>query len=195
MNTDLSMEVFEFLEEIDDMVEDFVDKIEVDPIRLTANTYITGIRRSSFSYIDMEFHVKEVRTIKLPDINKKITDDGGLYMLEPDGEMWMHVELFAEGIIKGVLNKLRENFKTMKTFHVVELRYKDKNGIKSFYQTVLYQNKKVACKEILKLKKKYDDVKWKFQEYNAVENDNDDELSFKPIHEPTDYEIAVAAAE
>jgi hypothetical protein len=53
MNTDLSMEVFDFLEEIDDMVDDFVDKIEVDPIRLTANTYITGIRRSSFSYTDM----------------------------------------------------------------------------------------------------------------------------------------------
>ena len=184
------MEVFEFLEEIDDMVNDFVDKIEVDPIRLTANTYITGIRRTAFSYTDMEFHVKEVRTVKLPSMDKKITDDGGLYMLEPDGEVWMHVELFAEGIIKGVLNKLRENFKTMKTFHTVELRYKDKNGIKSYYQTVLYQNKKVACKEILKLKRKYDDVKWKFQEYNATDDD-----TFKPIHEPTDYEIAVAAAE
>ena len=189
MNNDLSLEIFDFLEEVDDMADDLIDRVEAEPIKLDANRYVTGFKRSDFSYTDIEFHIKEIRTIKLKTLDKSITDDDGVYMMEPDGEMWMSAYLLHEKVTRKLLETFKENFSKMQSFHLMELNYREKGTGKIHGETILYKNKRVAYKEAFKLKKQFDEVRVKFKEYNNVNG------AFKQTHEPTDFEIAVAAAE
>ena len=191
MVRDLTYEIVEFMENADDIVSDCVDRMEFEPVALTANLYVTGIKRDIFSYTDVEFHVKQIRTIKLPNLDKSITDDDGLYMMEPDGEMWLRVDILSEDIVKRTFEKIKDNFSKLKSFHLMTISYNEKGRAVRRTETILYKNKRVACKEALKYKKMYENVIVKFEHY-AEDKING---GFDTVHEPTDYEIAVAAAE
>lgn len=193
----LSYDISDFLEEIDDAIGDYVDRVELEPIRLNNNTYITGFRRNSFTYTDIEAHVKEIRKLKLHTLNASITDEDGFYMMEPDGEMWMHVDMLSEKVIRNAFEEFKSNFEKLTTFHVMNVKYKEKGSKAIRIETLLFKNKRVACKQGLLLKKKYDEVTFKFTEYVKVNDEwiEKDSSVEQPKHEPSDLEVAMAAAE
>ena len=192
----LSYDISDFLDEIDDAIGDYIDKVELKPIRLNNNIYITGFRRTAFTYTNIEAHVKEIRSIKLNTLNSNITDEDGLYMMEPDGEVWIHVDMLANELVKGAFEEFKKCFEELTSLHVMTVRFKEKVSKTTHYETYVFKNKRVACKEGLKLKKKYDEVSIKFTEYVKVNNEwieKDDSTEYQ--HEPSDLEIAMAAAE
>lgn len=192
----LSNEISDFLDEIDNAIGDYTDKVELKPIRLSNNIYITGFRRNSFTYVNVEAHVKEIRTVKLNSLNTYLADDDGLYMMEPDGEVWIHVDMLANGLVKGAFEEFKKCFEELTSLHVMTVRFKEKVTKTTHYETYVFKNKRVACKEGLKLKKKYDEVSIRFTEYIKANNEwieKDDSTEYQ--HEPSDLEIAMAAAE
>ena len=192
----ISYDISDFLEEIDDAVGDYVDRVELEPIRLNNNIYITGFRRTAFTYTNIEAHMKEIRTIKLNSLNTYLVDEDGLYMMEPDGEMWIHVDMLASGLVKGAFEQFKESFQKLTSLHVMTIRYKEKGNKTTHYETLVFKNKRVACKQGLAFKKKYDEVTIKFTEYVKVGDEWEEKNgSTEYQREPSDLEIAMAAAE
>lgn len=189
MIKDITYDIIDFLEDIDDITNDIVDKMEVEPVRLSSNIYVTGIKRAIDSYTDVELHLKQIRTIKLTSNNKSITDDDGLWMMEPDGEMWVNTQLLDEKVVESAFNKIKDNFNKMKSFFLMRVTYREKGSAINHVETLLYKNKKVACKEAIRMKKKYEEVHVKFETFSGANGE------YNTVHEPTDFEIAAAAAE
>ena len=185
-NTNTVLEIVSFFEDIEDVVNEMVDRIEIEPIPLSSTLYITGFKHSEFSYTSMEAHVKQIRKLKLNNLQTSATSDGGYYLMEPDGEVWMDCALLADGIVKGAFNSFKEKFGKLNSFHVMKVSFREKGSAVKQERVIIYESKRVACKEALQMKKIYDDVHPKF---SIIQNEEGKE------HEPTDFEIAIAAAE
>ena len=65
MDMNLLVDIIDFLEGIDDSINDFADRIEIEPIRLASDTYLTGFKRLPFAYNVLEAHVIEINIIKI----------------------------------------------------------------------------------------------------------------------------------
>lgn len=184
MDMNLLVDIIDFLEGIDDSINDFADRIEIEPIRLSSDTYLTGFKRLPFAYNVLEAHVKEINTIKT-----NIDGDIRYILAEPSGEVWFNCNMFADSTLKHAFNEVKETFKKCDTFHLMTVDYMEKGSSIKKSINILYQNKRAACKEALQLKKIYDNVKVKFQVYKINVDGEWEEAD----REPTDFEIATAA--
>lgn len=193
----LSYDISDFLEEIDDAIGDYIDKVELEPIKLGNNMYLTGFRRTAFVYTNIEAHIKEIRTVKLNTLSAALTDEDGFYMMEPDGEVWMHVDMFSDRLIRNAFEQFKTNFEKLTSLHVMNVRYKEKGSKATHIETLVFKNKRVACKQGLLFKRKYDEVTIRFTEYVKVNDEwiEKDSSVEQPKHEPSDLEVAMAAAE
>lgn len=178
---------------IDDMLNNFVDRIELTPVQITKNHYITGFKRSSGAYTDIDVHIKEIRKIKLEGINSTITDDGGWYMMEPDNEIWLNSTTLADHILNKALTQFTKKIGELKSFHIMISKWKDDDDKYSHIEVALFENKRVACKEALALRKLHKNVTNKFELYNnqgeLIQNDTQTQ------HEPTDFELVTCKIE
>lgn len=187
MDSNILLEISDFFDELDDAVNDFVDRIEIEPIRLYSDVFITGLKRIPTAFNLFEAHLKQIQTIRL-------NNDGEIsYMLasEPDGELWFNCNMFADTTLKAAFSKIKEQLAKGETYHFMSIDYNDKESSIRKNLNVMHYNKRAACKEALQFKKKYENVKVKFQTYKL-----DTEGFFEETErEPTDFEIATAAAE
>lgn len=193
----LSYDISDFLEEIDDAIGDYIDKVELEPIRLGNNMYLTGFRRTAFVYNNIEAHIKEIRTVKLSTLSAALTDEDGFYMMEPDGEVWMHVDMLSDKLIRDAFEQFKTNFEKLTSLHVMNVRYKEKGSKTTHIETLVFKNKRVACKQGLLFKRKCDEVTIRFTEYVKVNDEwiEKNNAVEQPKHEPSDLEVAMAAAE
>ena len=99
-NNDIGLvEFFKYLNQVTDM---FVTGIEVAPIRIKKDMYITGFRRIGLSFI--EAHVKHIKQLMVK------TNEFSMEMPlkeTPEEEMWIDTDLLAPGIVRGAFNDLR----------------------------------------------------------------------------------------
>ena len=181
--------IINFLENIDDMLNNYVDRIELTPIQITSTLYLTGFRRNSINYTSVDVHLKEIRKVKLDNLHTSITDEGGWYMMEPDGEIWVNASVIAEQPLKIALEKFTTTFGNLNTFHLMLTKWRDDGDNFSHVEVALFENKRVACKEALAIRKIHKNVTTKFEMYNKegelIENE----------HEPTDFELVTAKVE
>lgn len=184
--------IINFLENIDDMLNNYVDRIELTPIQITSTLYLTGFRRNSINYTSVDVHLKEIRKVKLDNLHASITDEGGWYMMEPDGEIWVNASVIAEQPLKIALEKFTAAFGNLNTFHLMLTKWRDDGDNFSHVEVALFENKRVACKEALAIRKIHKNVTNKFEMYN-----NNGELIDKPIttNEPSDFELVTAKVE
>jgi hypothetical protein len=188
MDSNLLLDISDFFDELDDAVNDFVDRIEIEPIRLYSDVFITGLKRIPTTFNSFEAHLKQIQTIRLDDGKGNVT-----YTLasEPDGELWFNCNMFADTTLKAAFKNIKETFALGETYHFMSIDYNDKDSSIKKNLNVIYHNKRAACKEALQLKKKYENVKVKFQIYKL----NMEGLLEETDKEPTDFEIATAAAD
>ncbi len=189
----VNYQILNFLENIDDLINNYVDKVELTPVQITKDIYATGIKRSQTSYTDIEIHLKEIRKINLEGINSSITDEGGWYMMEPDGEMWLSTAIMNEATLKLMLDKFMKAFQQLNSFYIMSTKYKDDEDKVPHIEITLFENKKVACKEALKMRKIHKNVTNKFETYN---NKGEKIINTtQQQQEPTDFELITCKVE
>jgi len=192
MEVHILYRIMTFFDNIDDMLNDFIDKIELTPVQIANNLYVTGLRRSSTSNTAIDLHIKQIRKIKLDNINAKITDDGGWYMMEPDNEIWLTTALFSENVLEKVLAEFIKTMGKLNSFHIMTTRWKDEKDNFTHVETSLYENKRVACKEALAMRKIHKNVSNKFEAYNSQGELIKGSTVETTQHEPSDFELVTA---
>ena len=188
MEATITEKIMTFFDNIDDMLNNYVDKVELTPVQITSTAYITGFKRSLSNFISLDVHIKEIRKVKLEGIHTSITDDGGWYMMEPDGEVWVNSMMLSEKALETALQQFTKKMGELKSFHLMLSKWKDDGDNFNHVEVALFENKRVACKEALKMRKKHQNVSNKFEMYN-----NQGELveynAETQEHEPTDFEL------
>ena len=184
-NNDIGLvEFFKYLNQVTDM---FVTGIEVAPIRIKKDMYITGFRRIGISFI--EAHVKHIKQLMIK------TNEFSMEMPlkeTPEEEMWIDTDLLALGIVRGAFNDLRNYFFQLKGFEIAQIQYKLKSepdNLCSQEEVIIYDNKRIACRETIAKRKLCTQFKSHFSHFGGkVENG-------KPQYQKalTDEEIAEMA--
>ena len=185
MDINLLIEIEDFFDELDDAVDNFIDVIEIEPIRLSSDLFLTGFKRIPFAQNTMEAHLKQIKTIR----TQEGTDVKYVLAAEPDGEVWFNCLMFADNTLKTAFKNFKEQFTKTNTYHLLDMQYTNKNSTVLHSFVALYNNKRQACKDTLKLKKQYENTKIKFTPYKF----NIDGKLEETEKEPTDFEIVTAA--
>ena len=174
----------EFFDAIDDAVDDFIDAVEIEPIRLSSDLYICGFKRIPTAFNVFEAHIKDIKTIRTQQDNQI------KYILasEADNEIYMPCNMFADTTFSTILKNFLEEFSKCETYHLMNVTYNEKDYSLKRELNIVYQDKRKACKEALKMKKIYENVKVKFTPYKL----NLDGTLEQAEKEPTDFEIATA---
>ena len=192
--TNIVYKIITFFDNIDDMLNNFIDSVELTPVQITSTAYITGFRRSQSNYTSVDVHIKEIRKVKLNGIHTSITDDGGWYMMEPDGEIWVNSSMITDKALETALEQFKKKMGELKSFHIMLSKWKDEGDNFSHVEVALFENKRVACKEALKMRKKHKGVSNKFETYDSqgelIEYNADTQE-----HEPSDFELVTCKME
>lgn len=184
-NNDIGLvEFFRYLNQVTDMI---VTGIEVAPIRIKKDMYITGFRRIGISLI--EAHVKHIKPLMLK------TNENSMEMLlkdTPEEEMWIDTDLLAPVIVRGAFNDLRNYFFQLKGFEIAQIQYKLKSepdNLCSQEEVIIYDNKRIACRETIAKRKLCTQFKSHFSHFGGKVEDG------KPQYQKalTDEEIAEMA--
>lgn len=194
MDKNINERIMSLFENIDDKLNNGIDRIELTPVQITKNCYITGFRRAQSSYQDIDVHIKEIRKVKLGGINSSITDDGGWYMMEPDGEIWVNSTMISNMALDIALEHFTKKMEELKSIHLMLSKWKDENDNFPKVEVALFESKRVACKEALALRKKHKNVSTKFEMYN----DKGELISFNgetTKNEPSDFELVTCKVE
>lgn len=184
-NNDIGLvEFFKYLNQITD---NFVTGIEVAPIRIKKDMYITGFRRIGISFI--EAHVKHIKQLMIK------TNEFSMEMPlkeTPEEEMWIDTDLLAPGIVRGAFNDLRNYFFQLKGFEIAQIQYKLKSepdNLCSQEEVIIYDNKRIACRETIAKRKLCTQFNSHFSHFGGKTEDG------KPQYQKTltDEEIAEMA--
>ena len=186
MDIDITHQILGFFNNVADLTCDYVDRIELNPIRLYGNFYVTGFKRNFYYATSMEVHVKELRKLKINTNAASTDDEDGYYFMEPDNDLWLPITMLSEKLMQNALNTFMDNFDKVRDFHVLDVTYKEKGDDKQHMETILYQNKRTACKDAIKFRKENEQCSTKFHTFT---NENCKE------HKLTDFEILTAATE
>lgn len=167
----IATEINEFFRYLNELLDKFVTSIEVKPIRIKKDMYITGFRKNGIT--QFEAHVKHIKQFLIK------TDDYTMEMplkSTPEAEIWIDVELLSPQTVREAFNDLRNYFFTLKGFVIAELNFKLKNETDNYSlhdETIIYDSKRTACREIIAKKKfcsvfKSNFINW--GKLNGVEN-------------------------
>ena len=173
--------ISEFFNNVDDITNNYIDRVEIEPIRISNTLYLTGFRRTPFSSFATEAHVKEIKSIKVTTLSNEV-------LMESDNELYIPTVLFSESILNGMFNKFQTFFNNLNSFTHIHLEYKIKDKNMRRCEDIIFPTKKAACKEALAYRKIYEEVKNKCEEYKSNEQGK-----FVEGHQPTEFELATAA--
>ena len=99
MDISIIQQIMTFFNNACDLTADYVDRVEINPIRLYGNIYITGLKRGFTYGSTVDAHIKELRRIQVKtDI--AAGDEEGYYFMEPDSEMWIPCIMLSEDLMK-----------------------------------------------------------------------------------------------
>ena len=178
------VDYFNYLGEITNL---FITGIEVKPISIKKDMYITGFRRIGLTFI--EAHVQHIKRIIL-----KTTDYTMEMPLksEAEEEIWMDIELLSKDIVKSTFNHLKNYVTKLDGFDILTMEYRDITNNSDYVtheENVIFDDKKVACKTAIKKRKTTTNVKTKFTHYG----NNTNNMIQIGTHKLTDEEFAETA--
>ena len=147
----IATEINEFFKYLNELLDKFVTGIEVKPIRIKQDMYITGFRKNGIT--QFEAHVKHIKQLLIK------TDDYTMDMPlkdTPEAEMWIDIELLSPQTVREAFNDLRNYFFTLKGFVIAELNFRFKNETDNYSlheETIIYDVKRTACRETIAKRK------------------------------------------
>lgn len=145
MNT---TEIIDFFRYLNQLTDKFITAIELKPINVKDDIYISGFRRVNLTQI--EIHIKRLKqhTIKTNNNTIEINNNDN-----PIESIWLNVELVSKLMLRIAFNQLRENFFKLNTFQIAELTYKIKQNDNTQEEIIIYEDKRTACKETIMKRK------------------------------------------
>ena len=178
------VDYFNYLGEITHL---FITGIEVKPISIKKDMYITGFRRIGLTFI--EAHVQHIKRIIL-----KTTDYTMEMPLksEAEEEIWMDIELLSKDIVKSTFNHLKNYASKLNEFEILTMEYRDITNNSDYVtheENIIFDDKKVACKTAIKKRKTTSSMKTKFTHYG----NNTNNMIQIGTHKLTDEEFAETA--
>ena len=147
----IATDINDFFKYLNGLLDKFVTGIEVKPIRIKKDMYITGFRKNGIT--QFEAHVKHIKQLL-------IKTDG--YTMEmplkdtPEAEMWIDIELLSPQTVREAFNGLRNYFFTLKGFVIAELNFRFKNETDNYSlhdEIIIYDAKRTAAKETIAKRK------------------------------------------
>ena len=175
----IGYKIIEFFNNLDDMTSDFIDKVEVEPIQINTDLYVTGFRRVAFSYTAVDVHLKTIKKVKVGD---------EWMLMEPENDMWIPCSILDDESMQRVFDQFVKNFGALTSFHIMHLKYKVKGKDMRRMESYVYTSKRTACKDALAARKVYEDVSQSFEVFMS-----DGKGNFSEGREPSDFEVAAAA--
>ena len=170
--------IMTFFNNTTDLTSDYVDRIELEPIKLDGNIYLTGFKRNFSNTPSLEAHIKIIRKIQVSTDSNPNGDE--YYFMEPDNDFWFPCTMLSEDTLIDAISDFEDKFDEVKEFHVLDVSYKEKGKEIHHSETILYQNKKTGYKDAIKFRKEYEQCSIKFH-------------VFQRDHKQTDFEIVTAA--
>lgn len=178
-------EIIDFFKLVDEMTNTYITCVELKPMKVKDDIYITGFKRKGIGEIYV--HLKEIKQIN-------IKAEGYSMALplreDADAEMWVKGDILSDDTIRGAFNDIRNHFFQLKSFVIANLSYRHKTNSTSDYvmteESIIYENKTQACKETIKKRKKYTMFKTKFINWGDGDSTSD-------TSSMTDEEFAAAA--
>jgi len=178
------VDYFNYLGEITNL---FITGIEVKPISIKKDMYITGFRRIGLTFI--EAHVQHIKRniFKTTDYTMEMP-----LKSEAEEEIWMDIELLSKDIVKSTFNHLKNYVTKLDSFEILTMEYRDITNNSDYItheENVIFDDKKVACKTAIKKRKTTTNMKTKFTHYG----NNTNNMIQIGTHKLTDEEFAETA--
>ena len=163
-HNDNVIQLMTIFEDIDQIINNYIDKVEINPILIKDDTYVCGIQRTLTQNDTVLIHIKQIKTIKLNNNENNNTET--LYMIEPYTDMYIDATLIEQNIIQQIITEIKNIINNITEIVLAITKYKDKQDTYSHIIITAYQNKKIACKDILRFRKIHQNVTTKFETYN-----------------------------
>jgi hypothetical protein len=178
--------ITDFFNNVDEIVNDYIDKIEISqPIQLGQQLYCCGFKRISFSP-SYAIHLKQYSPQQIKTLGTNID-----YLTNTEGDIWINCIYIDQQLLETAFNKFITKFNNTKILHTADLKYKKIINGAMQVEFNVYDDKKFMCKEILKLKKLYNDVTYKLQSLDQ----NGQPINTITTIQQTEFEIATQACE
>lgn len=159
--------ILNFFDNLDEIFNNFVDRVEMSPVPLTPNVYLSGFKRSFNNAASIQAHLKQINNIKLIDTKTSPTTEGGWNLMDNDGEIYLNTYAISQTLLDEAVTKFIGNYKDIKTVHIGTTKWKDNTDTYTQTEVTLYENKKVACKEALNFRKLHQNVSTTFESLDA----------------------------
>jgi hypothetical protein len=152
-------EAIQFIEET--MKVEKITGVELEPVPFANdNIYMTGFR------IDTEtpmIHLKVIRKLNLFNTTKQQKE---YYMMNPDADFWIDTEALDGFTLSETITALKRKLYMATDLCIANFSYS--NGNERVEQHVAYTSRRVACKDLLAIRKKHMNVKFYFTNKNTV---------------------------
>lgn len=160
----MKQNIIEFFNYLNTITKQYITAIELTPIRIQENMYISGFRKNGVGII--ETHVQHIEhfIIKNSEFSMEVRRK-----TEPTAELWMNIELLNKDVINTTFNTLKNNLTQLTTFHILHMEYREKTDNNTDYITkeenIIFDNKQMACRTAIKKKNNTQTFKMKFIQF------------------------------
>ena len=168
--------IINLFEHVKQMTKIHVNRIELKPIKIKGNTYLCGIKRHDINKI--ELHIKKLNIVT-------IVNNEELFNNEPLEEFYLDYELITQDVLQTIFSKFKQYFnQNYNKFIITQITYNENNNYANIEENTVYDDKKLACKEIIKLRKIKNNLKSSFKYINQINDDNttnDEDFANQPL--------------
>lgn len=152
-------DIIEFFGTLSDSTSMYVTNIEVKPIKVKGNLYVTGFKRCGLG--EVEVHIKEMNEINIPTNTTTLK----VHSL-PNNDIWMPTAMLSDETLSLAFNHIKKRFYSLKSYEVANLKYRLKTANKSDYimieEAIVFEDKTQACREAIQRRKYCETFKCNF---------------------------------
>jgi hypothetical protein len=161
----MKQNIINFFENISNKTNTKINGVDSIPIIYWGELYVTGIKIDDSKNIMVRF--KLVKKIDLTTLEGQRTD---FYMMNPDAEFWMPYEFLDETTIDEVIQELIDKINELNDFDILYMEHTDNVKEENVIEGIIFNSKRLACKEAMNYRKIYKNFKMKF--LHVGENNN-----------------------
>lgn len=165
-------EIIQFIEETTG--EEKLTQIELTPVPFAdEDVYITGFR------VDTpipQFHLKVMRKLNLFGTNSSSQQQIEYYMMNPDSEMWIDSDALDGYALSNAITELKKKLFKSTVLHVMHVSYSTMG--EEVERHIAYDSRRIACKEGMTMRKKYNALRFHFTEATNKETKKISDLEF-----------------
>ncbi len=141
----INNDILKFFEYLDGITNMTITSIELKPIKIKDDTYISGFKLIGEDII--EAHIKRFKTATT---NANGRDEETILKDPPSTSMWLNIALLTQEAIQLSFNGMRDNFYGLKNYEIIDIAYtRHHDHNRTYTETIIYDDKRTAYKDII----------------------------------------------